>query len=201
MAISADPRICLANLASSAARFGSGCLRLTPRITFQPLLSARVFNRLRSFGVSVVTAQDGAFSPLEVQNVVSTKLPPKRITPGPSVFMYWARFPVASADWAMMLASKDSPMKSSCRVAPWAVPTVRLVVAASAGPMPDRPATTARDRPPARVASQRRRRCAERSMRRSPRFFGGYRQPAGFQLSSPWKAGSRPALLTSAAGI
>src|SRR2546430_9160165 len=135
MAISAAPRMLLACAASSAARAGSGCLRLTPRITFQPLAWASCFNRVRSAGVSVVTAQDGAFSPLAVQNVVSTKLPPKRITPGPSVFRYWARLPLVSAGEARMLASKDRPMKSSRRVGPEPLCTVIVLVAAWADPV------------------------------------------------------------------
>src|SRR5256885_14346366 len=107
-------------------------------MTFQPLLSASVFKRWRSAGVSVATAQDGRVSPFDVQNVVSTKLPPKRITPGPSVFMYWKRLPADGAVPARMLASKENPTKSSGSVAPVPVPTVTAAVSvaavAAAGP-------------------------------------------------------------------
>ena len=158
MAISELPSAVFACAASSAARAGSGCLRLTPRITFQPVAWASLASRARSVGVSVVTAQDGAFSPLAVQNVVSTKLPPKRITPGPSVFMYCARLPLVSAGEARMLASKDRPMKSSCRLAPLPLPTVTVVVvAARAGRVPTTPATVSAAAA-AMTGNQRRRR-------------------------------------------
>src|SRR5256884_5694901 len=99
-------------------------------MTFHPLLSASAFRRWRSDGVSVATAQDGRGSAVEVQNVVSTKLPPKRITPGPSVFMYWKRLPADGAVPARMLASNEKPTKLSASVAPAVVPTVTLAAAA-----------------------------------------------------------------------
>ena len=113
----------MANIASSAARAASGCLSVTPRITFQPLLSANVFSRVRSSGVSVATAQDGCFSPLEVQNVVSTKFPPNRMTPGPSVFMYWYRLPADGAVPVSTLASNEKPTKLLPRPTPVLEPT------------------------------------------------------------------------------
>src|SRR2546421_7245610 len=127
MASNEEPRIAFACLASSAARAGSRCLRVTPRITFQPLLSARVFSRVRSFGSIVATAQDGRGSPDEVQNVVSTKLPPKRMTPVPRVFMYWYRLPADGAVPASTLASNENPVKASVRVAPDPELTVMVV--------------------------------------------------------------------------
>src|SRR6266545_1133844 len=132
MAISRVPRIRWAWAASSAARAGSGCLRLTPRITFQPLLSASVAKRWRSVGVSVATAQDGRGSPFDVQKVMSTKLAPKRITPGPRVFMYWKRLPADGAVPARMLASKENPTKLVPSLAPEPDPTVTVAVAAGA---------------------------------------------------------------------
>src|SRR2546430_6107343 len=87
-------------------------------MTFQPLLCTSVPRRCRSAGVTVATAQLGAFSPVEVQNVVSTKLPPKRTTPGPRVFMYWSSVPADSGVPASTFFSNDRPMKSSRRAAP-----------------------------------------------------------------------------------
>ncbi len=82
IASSEPPKICLAYFASSAARAGSGYLRLTARITFQPA-GRTMAARCRSLSGVIVplVAQDGAGSPVEVQKVVSPELPPMRITP------------------------------------------------------------------------------------------------------------------------
>jgi hypothetical protein len=82
---SEEPRAVWACAASSAAAAGLYCLRLTPRITFQPPALARVARPVRSAGVMVAMDQDGALWPVEVQNVSSTVLPPIRITDDPRV--------------------------------------------------------------------------------------------------------------------
>ena len=61
----------------------------TPRITFQPLARARFASAVRSAGVIVASAQDGWASLLDVQKLLSTWLPPMRMTEVPSVLRYW----------------------------------------------------------------------------------------------------------------
>ena len=85
MACSDEPSAATACAASSAARAGSYSLRLTPRITFQPLALASVFSAVRSAGVIVAVDHDGGVSPVEVQNVSSAVLPPIRMTEVPRV--------------------------------------------------------------------------------------------------------------------
>src|SRR5437763_7544552 len=130
MASRLSPSAALACAASSAARLASGCLRVTPSTTFQPLLVASVFSRVRSAGVSVATAHDGCGSPVDVQNVVSTKLPPKRITPGPRVFMYCARLPADGAVPVSTFASNEKPNTSAGSEVPVGPPTESVTVAA-----------------------------------------------------------------------
>src|SRR5256885_680979 len=93
---------------------------------------AKSFSRVRSAGVSVATAQDGCCSPLDVQNVVSTKFPPHRMTPGPSVFMYWYRLPADGPVPVSTLASKEKPTKLSPRLVPVLEPTETDTAAAGA---------------------------------------------------------------------
>jgi hypothetical protein len=80
MACREEPSAACAYCASLAARAGSYSLRLTPRMTFQPLARASPASAVRSAGVIVAIDQDGAVSPVAVQNVSSTVLPPMRIT-------------------------------------------------------------------------------------------------------------------------
>ena len=77
-------------MASSAARAGSGCFRLTARITFQPVNLAIAASDASLAGVTVPdVAQLGAVSPVDVQNVASPELPPTRIVPAwPRVLRY-----------------------------------------------------------------------------------------------------------------
>src|SRR5882724_8745040 len=103
------PSACAACDASSAARAASRCFMLTPRITFQPLAVASVPSAVRSAGVIVAVDQDGGVSPVEVQNVWSTRLPPMRTVDEPRVLRYWARLPLVKPGTARSDASKDNP--------------------------------------------------------------------------------------------
>src|SRR6266496_4945440 len=113
-------------------------------MTFQPLALASVLRRPSSTGVSVVAAQDGAFSPLEVQSALSTWLPPKRSTPGPRVFRYCVRLPLVRPDCTRRLTSNDRPMKLSARLGPLPGRTVTVAAGVAARAALTPPKTTTR---------------------------------------------------------
>jgi hypothetical protein len=59
--------------------------------------------------VKVNSDQDGAASPVEVQKVAFSTLPPQRITPGPRVFISWGRVPVVMFSCESALSGKEKP--------------------------------------------------------------------------------------------
>ena len=134
-AASEEPRSRCAYSASFAARAGSYSFRLTPRITFQPLALTNVDSAVRSEGVIVPIDQDGAVSPLEVQKVSSTVLPPMRSTEEElSVSRYVARSPEAKPGNVRSSASKDRPADASVNDVPVVVGLIVITdVAADAG--------------------------------------------------------------------
>ena len=96
-------------------------------IAFQPVRSARVLSRCRCSGVKMNSAQSGAVSPVEVQNVAFSTLPPQRITPGPRVRINCGRLPVVMVGVARPLSGKEKPRYRLGRAAPAVVPMVTVV--------------------------------------------------------------------------
>ena len=77
--------------------------------------------------MKVNSAQDGAVSPVEVQKVAFSGLPPQRMTPGPRVFISWGRVPVVMSACASASSGKEKPRYRPGRV-PAAVPPMVILV-------------------------------------------------------------------------